>query len=145
MIEHTEILPILPQRYPFLLVDRVLEVVPGEYCVAVKNITANEPQFTGHFPGNPIFPGMMLLEAMAQTAGVLAVKTRSEGLRERTAAVFVGVDNVRFRRPAIPGDQIIMRAELVTTKRNIWKFRCEAKIDGVLAAEAEILLTEKNL
>lgn len=145
MIDIKEIIELLPHRYPFLLIDRVLELVPGKYVVAIKNITMNEPQFTGHFPGNPIFPGVMLVEAMAQAAGVLAIKTRSQGLGDRKAAVIAGVDKVRFKRPVVPGDQLVMRCEIVAIKRNIWKFRCEGRIDGALVTEAEILCTERDI
>lgn len=145
MIEIREIFELLPHRYPFLLVDRITELVPGKYVIAIKNVTANEPQFTGHFPENPIFPGIMLVEAMAQAAGILAIKTRAEGLRDRKAAVIAGIDNVRFRRPVVPGDQFVMRCEIVSTKRNIWKFRCVGTVDGFPVTEAEILCTERDI
>lgn len=145
MIDVREIFELLPHRYPFLLVDRITELVPGKYVVAIKNVTANEPQFTGHFPENPIFPGIMLVEAMAQAAGILAIKTRSAGLGERKAAVIAGVDNVRFRRPVVPGDQFVMRCEIMSVKRNIWKFRCVGSVDGSPVTEAEILCTERDI
>lgn len=145
MIDIKEIIEILPHRYPFLLVDRVTELVPGEYVIAIKNVTVNEPQFMGHFPGNPIFPGVMIVEAMAQAAGLLAVKTMARGLGERKAAVIAGIDNVRFRRPVVPGDQLVLRCAIVSTKRNIWKFRCEGRVDGALVTEAEILCTERDI
>lgn len=145
MIEIKEIINMLPHRYPFLLVDRITEVVAGEYVIGIKNITVNEPQFTGHFPETPIFPGMMIVEAMAQVAGVLAIKTRSEGLQARKAAVIAGVDNVRFRRPVVPGDQLVLRCEIMSIKRNIWKFRCMGSVDGFPVAEAEILCTERDI
>ena len=145
MIDIKEIIEMLPHRYPFLLIDRVMDLEPGKYIVAIKNVTVNEPQFMGHFPGNPIFPGVLIVEAMAQAAGLLAIKTRAQGLGDRKAAVLAGIDNVRFKRPVVPGDQLVIRCELVTTKRNIWKFRCEGRIDGALVTEAEILCTERDI
>lgn len=144
MIDANEILSMLPHRYPMLLVDRVTEYVPGEYILGYKNITFNEPQFQGHFPGNPIFPGVLIIEGMAQLAGILAMKTMNRGLADRKAAVIVGVDGARFKRPAVPGDQLMMRADMLSVKRNIWKFRLESRIDGQLAAEAELLCTERD-
>ncbi len=139
-----EIAALLPHRYPFLFIDRVTELVPGEYVIGYKNITFNEPQFTGHFPETPIFPGVLIIEAMAQLAGVLAARTRNAGVAADKAAVIVGVDAVRFKRPVVPGDRLVMRAELVNVKRNIWKFRAVGHVDEVLVAEAEIICTERD-
>jgi 3-hydroxyacyl-[acyl-carrier-protein] dehydratase len=144
MMDIKEIAALLPHRYPFLFIDRVTELVPGEYVIGYKNITFNEPQFTGHFPETPIFPGVLIIEAMAQLAGVLAARTRNAGVAADKAAVIVGVDAVRFKRPVVPGDRLVMRAELVNVKRNIWKFRAAGHVDEVLVAEAEIICTERN-
>lgn len=144
MMDIKEIAALLPHRYPFLFIDRVTELVPGEYVIGYKNITFNEPQFTGHFPETPIFPGVLIIEAMAQLAGVLAARTRNAGVAADKAAVIVGVDAVRFKRPVVPGDRLVMRAELVSVKRNIWKFRAVGYVDEVLVAEAEIICTERD-
>jgi 3-hydroxyacyl-[acyl-carrier-protein] dehydratase len=144
MMDIKEIAALLPHRYPFLFVDRVTELVPGEYVIGYKNITFNEPQFTGHFPETPIFPGVFIIEAMAQLAGLLAARTRNAGVAANKAAVIVGVDAVRFKRPVVPGDRLIMRAELVSVKRNIWKFRAVGHVDDVQVAEAEIICTERD-
>jgi 3-hydroxyacyl-[acyl-carrier-protein] dehydratase len=139
MLDAKEIQEILPHRYPMLMIDRVLEIVGGEYSVALKNITVNEEVFEGHFPGNPVFPGIMIIEAMAQTAGVLAFKTLETKSKEHEVYMIVGIDKVRFRRPVVPGDQLMLRAEYVSSRRNIWKFKTEATVDGHPVASAEIL------
>ncbi|ACL03487.1 3-hydroxyacyl-ACP dehydratase FabZ [Desulfatibacillum aliphaticivorans] len=133
-----QIMEIIPHRYPFLLVDKILELVPGEYVKGLKNVTINEPFFQGHFPGEPIMPGVLVLEAMAQTAAVLAFETHPE--RERGEPIyFLGIDKVRFRKPVLPGDQIIFELTDYKQKRNIMKMKGTATIDGELAVEAELM------
>lgn len=136
MLEAREIMEILPHRYPFLLVDRVIELEPGVRAVGIKNVTANEPQFTGHWPGNPVFPGVLILEAMAQVGGVLLL-TDIEA--EGKLALFGGVDNARFRRQVVPGDQIRFEVEMVRRKSTIGKVKGVATVDGQVAAEAELM------
>ena len=134
----------LPQRYPLLLVDRVVEIDLGKRILAYKNITANEEIFNGHFPNTPIFPGVMIIEAMAQATGILAFK--SEVGRPEVGQIYmlVGVDKVRFKRIVEPGDQLKIYAEVVTVKRGMWKFNCTAKVEGELVTSAEILCTQKK-
>ncbi|ABB15339.1 beta-hydroxyacyl-(acyl-carrier-protein) dehydratase FabZ [Carboxydothermus hydrogenoformans Z-2901] len=132
----TEIMNILPHRYPFLLVDKILEVVPGEKAVGIKNVTINEPFFQGHFPGRPIMPGVLLLEAMAQV-GAVAILTD-----ERYAGklpMFAGIDGARFRKPVLPGDQVVFEVELLKIKGSLGKARGSGKVNGELVVEAEIL------
>lgn len=136
-----ELLRILPHRYPFLLVDRVVSLEPGKRVVAIKNISANEPFFQGHFPGHPIMPGVLLCEAMAQAGGVLVFQTDPE----RTAKYLVylaGLDNVKFRRPVVPGDQVRLELEVLKRRAPIWRFKGVAKVGEAVAAEAEILMSE---
>ena len=129
----------LPHRYPMLLVDRVLECVPGQYLVALKNVTANEPFFPGHFPEHPVMPGVMILEVMAQATGILAMRTMGEELTEESIYYFAGVDSARFRAPVVPGDQLIVRVDIVRHKRGIWKVSSTATVDGKVVAEAQLL------
>ena len=133
-----KIMEIIPHRFPFLLVDKILELVPGERVKGLKNVTINEPFFQGHFPGEPIMPGVLLLEAMAQTAAVLAFETHPERQR-REPIYFLGIDKVRFRKPVLPGDQIIFELTDYKQKRNIMKMKGTATIDGELAVEAELM------
>ncbi|PIE40927.1 MAG: 3-hydroxyacyl-[acyl-carrier-protein] dehydratase FabZ [Gammaproteobacteria bacterium] len=140
-----EIQQYLQHRYPFLLIDRVEELVQGEHIVALKNVTINEPQFTGHFENNPIFPGVYLIEAMAQASGVLALKTSGEKVKATKAYVLAGIDKTRFKRSVVPGDQLKIHSKVITCKRGIWKFRGEVKIDGETAASAELLCAEREL
>ncbi|KJS08141.1 MAG: hypothetical protein VR73_06670 [Gammaproteobacteria bacterium BRH_c0] len=134
-----QIKKLLPHRYPFLLVDRVVELVPGERILAYKNITANEEVFNGHFPNAPIFPGVMIIEAMAQAAGVLGFATVNKQAEDNTLYLFAGVDGVRFKRQVIPGDRLMLHAEIDSVKRNIWRFNCRATVDEQLACEAQLL------
>lgn len=138
-MEVTDIMRFLPHRYPFLLVDRVVACEPGKWLRAIKNISYNEPQFTGHFPHQPIFPGVLIIEAMAQATGLLASQTAPEVLGEGKVYYLVGVDKVRFKRPVVPGDQLTLIAEYVRHKRNIWSFACRAEVDGEFVASAEIM------
>ncbi|CAA0123837.1 3-hydroxyacyl-[acyl-carrier-protein] dehydratase FabZ [Halioglobus japonicus] len=142
-MEITDIRKYLPHRYPFLLVDRVVEVNTGESIVAYKNLSVNEPFFTGHFPENPIFPGVLLLEAMAQAAGILGFLTQGKTNEDGSTYYFAGADNVRFRRPCIPGDRVMLRASLVSQRRGIWKFEVSSDVDGDMAASATILCADR--
>ena len=130
----------LPHRYPFLLVDRVIDCVPGHSIRAIKNVTVNEPFFPGHFPYRPVMPGVMILEALAQAAGILAFKTAGVVPDEQTRFYFVGIDNARFRRPVEPGDQLLLKATLERAIRGIWKFSTIAEVDGVVVASATMMV-----
>ena len=131
------LLELLPHRYPFLLVDRIIEARADEYGVGIKNVTINEPHFQGHVPGKPVMPGVLLSEAMAQTAGALCVA--SQPLTAKPSVVYLmTVDKVKFRKPVIPGDQVRFYMTRTAKRRNMWWFRGEAKVDGVLVCEAEV-------
>ena len=130
----------LPHRYPFLLVDRVIACVPGESIEAIKNVTFNEPFFPGHFPYRPVMPGVMILEALAQAAGILAFKTAGVVPDEETRFYFVGIDGARFRRPVEPGDQLVLKAKLERAIRGIWKFSTVAEVDGKEVASATMMV-----
>lgn len=145
MIEAKEILKILPHAYPFLLIDRILEVEAGKRIVGIKNVTYNEPFFPGHFPGQPIMPGVLILEAMAQTAGILVFKSMPEedqvkiDQHRKKPVFFLGIDNARFRKPVIPGDQLRFELEVTRQRQSIWGFKGRALVDGKLVAEADLL------
>lgn len=130
----------LPHRYPMLLVDRVTECVPGKRIRAIKNVTANEPYFQGHFSHRPVMPGVMILEALAQAAGILAFKTAGVVPNEKTRFYFVGIDRARFRRPVEPGDQLVLKATLERAIRGIWKFSTIAEVDGEEVASATMMV-----
>ena len=138
MIEIREIMKILPHAYPFLLVDRIVEMELGKRIVGIKNVTYNEPFFPGHFPGRPIMPGVLIVEAMAQTAGILIYQSMDEENR-RKPAFFLGMDNVKFRKPVIPGDQLRLEVEITKHRQSIWGFKGKALVDGKFVAEAELL------
>jgi 3-hydroxyacyl-[acyl-carrier-protein] dehydratase len=140
-----QILECLPHRYPILLVDRVLDVVPGERITALKNVTVNEPFFPGHYPHHPVMPGVLIVEALAQTAAILSFKTMGNKADDKSVYYFVGIDGARFKRPVSPGDQLIMEVVLVANKRGLWKFTATAKVDGRVAAEAELMCTVRPL
>lgn len=144
MMDINEIREYLPHRFPFLLVDRVVELELGDSIVAYKNMSVNESIFQGHFPNHPVFPGVMIIEAMAQTAGILGFKTMDKKPSDGSIYLFAGADNVRFRRQVVPGDQLMMRAKVLNEKRGIWKFECEATVDGELAAKANILCADRT-
>jgi 3-hydroxyacyl-[acyl-carrier-protein] dehydratase len=129
----------LPHRYPFLLVDRVLEVEPGKRLLAFKNVTYNEPFFTGHFPHQAIMPGVLILEALAQATGLLAGETAPGVLGKGMTYYLVGLDKVRFKRPVVPGDRLMLEATYLRHKRNIWAFAGRAEVDGEFVASAEIM------
>jgi 3-hydroxyacyl-[acyl-carrier-protein] dehydratase len=139
-----DILEHLPHRYPFLLVDRVLEVVPGQRITALKNVTMNEPFFPGHYPHHPVMPGVLVIEALAQTAAILSFKTMGSKPDDKSVYYFVGIDGARFKRPVTPGDQLILEVSIITNKRGIWKYAATAKVDGQLAAEAELMCTLRS-
>lgn len=134
-----EIRKFLPHRYPFLLVDRVIDCVPGESIIAIKNISINEPQFTGHFPNQAIMPGVLIIEALAQATGLLGFRTISEEPSDDILYMLVGVDNVRFKRQVVPGDQLTLKAKIERRSKIIWKFSCEASVDGELCTAANLL------
>lgn len=133
------ILEYLPHRYPILLVDRVLEVVPGERITALKNVSVNEPHFPGHYPHHPVMPGVLIIEAMAQTAAILAFKTMDGKPDDKSVYYFVGIDNARFKKPVGPGDQLVIEVRLVASKRGIWKFSAVARVDDQVAAEGDLI------
>jgi 3-hydroxyacyl-[acyl-carrier-protein] dehydratase len=135
----SEIMNILPHRYPFLLVDRVLELVEGERILAIKNVTGNEDVFNGHFPGAPIFPGVMIIEALAQASGILGFKTTNTTADDGKLYLFAGVDKARFKKPVTPGDQLMLESRVVAVKRNIWRFQTRATVNDKLVCEATLL------
>jgi 3-hydroxyacyl-[acyl-carrier-protein] dehydratase len=139
-----EIMALLPHRYPFLLIDKVLDYTPGESLTALKNVTINEPIFTGHFPGMPIFPGVLILEALAQATGILGFKTVTER-SENELYLFAAIDDARFKKPVVPGDTMILDVKFLKERRNIWKFYGEAKVDGVIVCSAELMCARREL
>ena len=140
-----EILEHLPHRYPFLLIDRVLECEPGKSLVALKNVSVNEPMFTGHFPERPIFPGVLIMEALAQATGILAFRTNEKKPDGSSLYYFAGIDKCRFKQPVVPGDQLMLEVEIVKEKRGIWKFNGVAKVDGKIVASAELMCAEQAI
>ncbi len=138
MIEIKEILTMLPHMYPFLLVDRIVEIDPGKRIVGIKNVTYNEPFFPGHFPERPIMPGVLIVEAMAQTAGILAFKSVPDPDKKKPV-YFLGMDHVRFRKPVIPGDQLRFELEVTRHRQAIWGFQGKAFVGQTLVAEADLL------
>ncbi|MDH5445859.1 MAG: 3-hydroxyacyl-ACP dehydratase FabZ [Gammaproteobacteria bacterium] len=140
-----EILNHLPHRYPFLLIDRVTECKPGEYLIGYKNVTYNEPFFTGHFPQRPVFPGVLILEALAQATGILAFRTVGKIPDENSLYYFVGVDKARFKQPVNPGDQLVLKVTYIRQKRGIWKFDGEASVDGNVVCSAELMCAEREM
>lgn len=138
MIDINEILKILPHRYPFLLVDKVVEFEAGKKAKGIKNVTINEPFFQGHFPNYPIMPGVLIIEAMAQVGGILAFKSANVANK---AVYFMGIDKARFRKPVLPGDKLELVLEVTKNRGSIWVFKGEAYVDGSLVAEAELMAT----
>lgn len=134
-LDINRIMELIPHRYPMLLVDKVKDIIPGESCTGIKNVTMNEPQFTGHFPQKPVFPGVMIVEAMAQTSAILVMQTLGQEAEGRLV-YFMGIEEAKFRRPIGPGDQIQIKVQKVQNRRNVWKFKGEAWVDGNLHAEA---------
>ncbi|REG86880.1 3-hydroxyacyl-ACP dehydratase FabZ [Marinomonas pollencensis] len=145
IMDVNEIRKYLPHRYPFLLVDRVVEINLNDSIVAYKNVTVNEPFFTGHFPDHPVMPGVLIIEAMAQAAGVLGFKTMGKTPEDGSIYYFVGSDKARFKRPVVPGDRLQLEAKILTEKRGIWKFECKATVDGELACSATIMCADRKL
>lgn len=143
MMDIQDILEFLPHRYPFLLVDRVTDVQPGKIITGYKNVSVNEQFFNGHFPGKPIMPGVLILESMAQLAGILGFHTTGKRPADGYIYLFCGADNVRFKRQVVPGDCLVLEAEAGAHKRNIYKFSCRASVNGELAASADILVAEQ--
>lgn len=129
------IMRLLPHRYPFLLIDRIVGIVRDERAIGIKNVTANEPHFTGHFPENPIMPGVLIVEGMAQTAGAICARHQA---RNSTLVYFMTIDNARFRKPVVPGDRVEYHVAKIKQRGNVWKFHCEALVGGVKVAEADI-------
>lgn len=144
-LEANQIEDFLPQRYPMLLVDRVIAHDPDKSLTAIKNVTINEPFFQGHFPGHPIMPGVLIVEAMAQAAGILGFITEGKRPVDGYMYLFAGADKVRFKRKVIPGDQLVLTAEMMMSKRGIFKFFCTASVNDTLAASAEIIVAEQEM
>lgn len=140
-----QILEHLPHRYPFLLVDRVVDLVPGKSIHAYKNVTINEPFFIGHFPHHPVMPGVLIMEALAQAAGILSFKTMEEKPSPDTVFYFAGIDEARFKRPVMPGDRLDLHVSIERQMRGIWKYSAEAKVDGQLAASAKLMCAKRDL
>lgn len=130
------IMEMIPHRYPILLVDRILEITPGHSAVALKNVTMNEPHFQGHFPGFPVMPGVLIIEAMAQTAAVVVIEDMGKA-SEGKIVYFMTIENAKFRKPVVPGDSLHIHVEKIKARANVWKFRGEARVNGELCAEAE--------
>jgi 3-hydroxyacyl-[acyl-carrier-protein] dehydratase len=144
VIDVQEIQTLIPHRYPMLLVDRVLDYEAGKWLHAIKNVTFNEPVFTGHFPELAIFPGVLILEALAQATGVLGFKT-TEGREEDEMYLFASIDNAKFKRPVVPGDTMHLHVEFLKERRGMWKFYGEAKVDGKVVCSAELMCARRKL
>jgi len=140
MLDINEIMSILPHRFPFLMVDRILEMEPGKRIVGIKNVTINEPFFQGHFPGHPVMPGVLIIEAMAQVAGILAYLSSDEEIRKKVS-YFMAIDNARFRKPVVPGDQLRLEMETTMNRRGIWGFNGKAYVQEKLVADADLKAT----
>jgi 3-hydroxyacyl-[acyl-carrier-protein] dehydratase len=140
-----QILEHLPHRYPFILVDRVLEIEPGKKIKAVKNVSINEPFFPGHFPHHPVMPGVLIVEALAQAAAILSFKTGNFMPSDDSVYYFAGIDKARFKKPVSPGDQLILEVSIDRILKGIWKYNCSASVDGKLVAEADIMCILKDI
>ena len=132
------VLELLPHRYPFLLVDKILDIDGDRSCVGIKNVTYNEPQFMGHFPARPVFPGVFLIEAMAQTAGAICIASRWTEQEHPKQVFFMTIDKAKFRKPVVPGDTVELHMHKLSNRRNMWWYRGEAKVAGALVCEAEV-------
>jgi len=144
VIEVEEIQKLIPHRYPMLLVDRVLDYEAGKWLHAIKNVTFNEPVFTGHFPGLAIFPGVMILECLAQATGILGFKT-TNGREENEMYLFASIDNAKFKQPVVPGDTMHLHVEFIKERRGMWKFHGEAKVDGKIVCSADLMCARRKL
>ncbi|MGB6054401.1 MAG: 3-hydroxyacyl-ACP dehydratase FabZ [Burkholderiaceae bacterium] len=144
-LDITQIKQYLPHRYPLLLVDRVLDWESGKTITAIKNVTVNEEFFNGHFPHKPVMPGVLMIEALAQTAALLSFLTMGQKPDDNSVVYFIGIDGARFKRPVEPGDQLVMRVEILRTARGIWKYRAQGSVDGQLAVEAELMCTMRTI
>ncbi len=144
MMDIHEVREYLPHRYPFLLVDRVVSVEPGKRIEAYKNVSINEPFFNGHFPDEPIMPGVLIVEALAQAAGILGFVTAKKRPSDGFIYLLVGTDKARFKRPVVPGDRLTLHAEWLTLRRNIAKFSCRAEVDGKVVAVSDLLVAEQR-
>ena len=142
-IKIEEIKQYLPHRYPMLFLDRVTELELGKYVKGYKNITTNEPFFMGHFPGKEVMPGVLIVEAMAQVSGILGFKTMNKTPEEGSIYYFVGADNLRFKRPVVPGDKLVLESTVLTNKKGVWKFDCVASVENELVAKATILCADR--
>ena len=140
-----EVREFLPNRYPFLMVDRVVALEPGKSIEAIKNVTINEPFFVGHFPSYSVMPGVLIIEAMVQTAAILGFKTVGQAPKDEFLYYFAGTDRLRFKNPVVPGDQLQLKAELHSKKRHVWKFACSASVDGALVSDVLITCVYKRL
>jgi 3-hydroxyacyl-[acyl-carrier-protein] dehydratase len=140
----TQIKEYLPHRYPLLLVDRVVDYEIGKTITAIKNVTVNEEFFNGHFPHKPVMPGVLMIEALAQTAAILSFMTMGVKPDENSVVYFVGIDNARFKRPVEPGDQLVMTVDIVRTSRGIWKYKASASVDGKVAVEGDLMCTIRS-
>ena len=139
-----DVLEYLPHRYPFLLVDRVIKFESGKSLLALKNVTYNEPQFTGHFPQKPIFPGVLVIEALAQATGILAYKSTNKKPDGKSLYYLVGIDKARFKRPVNPGEQLILQVEVIKKMRGVWKFSAVATVEDHIVASAELMCAERD-
>lgn len=144
-VEVHEIFDLLPHRFPFLLVDRVLDYKAGEWAHAIKCITVNEPIFTGHFPGRPIFPGVLILEALAQASGILGYKTVQKPQNSNELYLLASFDNVKFKRPVTPGDTLHLHVKFLKERRGMWKFYGEAKVDGEIVCTADLMCARREM
>lgn len=144
-LDINEVLKYLPHRYPFLLIDRVLDFTKDQSLTAIKNVTINEPFFPGHFPHHPVMPGVLIVEAMAQACAILSMKSLDKVPSEDSIYYFVGIDNARFKRPVLPGDQIIFKVEIKRRMKGIWRFAGNAYVDEDLAATAELMCAYKGI
>ncbi|MCI4626543.1 MAG: 3-hydroxyacyl-ACP dehydratase FabZ [Candidatus Magnetoovum sp. WYHC-5] len=142
MLDTVGILNILPHRYPFLMVDRIVELIDSESAKGIKNVTMNEPFFQGHFPGNPVMPGVMIIEAIAQVSGILAFQSGMKG----NTVLFMSIEKAKFRKPVVPGDQLLIEVKVLHKRGNVWKFSGKASVDGAVVSEAEFtaMVTEKK-
>lgn len=139
-----KVLSLLPHRYPFLLIDKVLDYKPNDYLVALKNVSYNEPYFNGHFPVRPVMPGVLIVEAMAQATGLLSMESRPDEVGQKSLYYFVGIDKARFKRPVEPGDQLILTVKMGHVRRGIWKFTGDAKVDDKIVATADLMCTARD-